>query len=141
MSYAAVADLVARYGEATITGLTDLNRKGTVDADTAQQALDDAAAEIDGYLMNRYELPLPKPLRILTVYCCDIAIYRLCTGKRQLTEDIAHRYEAAVKFLQLVAAGKVELGKTESDGEKPAVQNNGVMFTTQEKVFGRDSVY
>ena len=61
--------------------------------------------------------------------------------KRQLTEDIVHRYEAAVKFLQLVAAGKVGLGVTEPAGEKPAVQGNGVMFTTQEKVFGRDSVY
>ena len=112
-----------------------------MDETVAQQALDDAAAEIDGYLMNRYTLPLPKPLRILTVYCCDIAVYRLCTGKRQLTEDIVHRYEAAVKFLQLVAAGKVGLGVTDPAGEKPAVQGNGVMFTTQEKVFGRDSVY
>ncbi len=61
--------------------------------------------------------------------------------ERQLTEDIVHRYEAAVKFLQLVAAGKVGLGVTEPAGEKPAVQGNGVMFTAQEKVFGRDSVY
>lgn len=141
MSYATVADLVLRYGEATITGLTDLSRQGKVDADVARQALDDAAAEIDGYLINRYTLPLPMVLRILTVYCCDIAVYRLCTGKRQLTEDIVHRYEAAVKYLQLVAAGKVGLGVAEPDGEKPAVQGDGVMFTAQEKVFGRDSVY
>ena len=141
MSYANVADLILRYGEATITGLTDMKRTGLVDNEVAQQGLDDAAAEINGYIAQRYLLPLPKPLRLLAIYCCDIAVYRLCTGKRQLTEDIVHRYEAAVKFLQLVAAGKVGLGVTEPAGEKPAVQGNGVMFTTQEKVFGRDSVY
>ena len=140
MSYASVADLVLRYGEATITGLTDLKRTGLVDNEVAQQGLDDAAAEINGYIAHRYLLPLPKPLRLLTIYCCDIAVYRLATGKRQLTEDMVHRYEAAVAYLKLVAAGKAGLGVGEAAGEKPNV-NNGVVFTTKEKVFGRDSVY
>lgn len=141
MSYASVADLVVRYGEATITGLTDLSRKGVVDSAVAEQALDDASAEIDGYLMSRYQLPMTSAMRILTVYCCDIAVYRLCTGKRQLTEDIVHRYEAAQKFLQLVAAGKVGLGINMPSGEKAVVQSDGVVFSAKEKVFGRDSIY
>lgn len=141
MSYASIADLVLRYGEATITGLTDLKRSGLVDNEVAQQGLDDAAAEINGYLAGRYTLPLPHPLRLLVVYCCDIAVYRLATGKRQLTEDMVHRYEAAIGYLKLVAAGKAGLGVGEAAGEKPEVQSNGVVFTTKEKVFGRDSVY
>lgn len=90
MAYATVADLVARYTEPTIAGLTDLTRLGSVNAEIAQQGLDDASAEIDGYLASRYELPLPAPVRLLSLYCCDIAVYRLATGKRQLTEDMVH---------------------------------------------------
>ena len=141
MSYASVADLVLRYGEATITGLTDLKRSGLVDNEVAQQGLDDASAEINGYLAGRYTLPLPHPLRLLVVYCCDMAVYRLATGKRQLTEDMVHRYEAAVAYLKLVAAGKAGLGVGDTADEKPEVQSNGVVFGAKEKVFGRDSVY
>ena len=74
MAYATVADLVARYTEPTIAGLTDLTRLGSVNAEIAQQGLDDASAEIDGYLASRYELPLPTPVRLLSLYCCDIAV-------------------------------------------------------------------
>jgi phage gp36-like protein len=141
MSYANVADLILRYGEATITGLTDMKRTGLVDNEVAQQGLDDAAAEINGYIAQRYLLPLPKPLRLLAIYCCDIAVYRLATGKRQLTEDMVLRYQAAIGYLKLVAAGKAGLGVGDAAAEKPEVQNNGVVFNTKEKVFGRDSVY
>ena len=43
MAYATVADLVARYTEPTIAGLTDLTRLGSVNAEIAQQGLDDAS--------------------------------------------------------------------------------------------------
>ncbi len=39
MAYATVADLVARYTEPTIAGLTDLTRVGSVNAEIAQQGL------------------------------------------------------------------------------------------------------
>lgn len=141
MAYATVADLVARYTEPTIAGLTDLTRVGSVNAEIAQQGLDDASAEIDGYLASRYELPLPAPVRLLSLYCCDIAVYRLATGKRQLTEDMVHRYEAAIAYLKLVASGKAGLGVAENTDPKPTVQGDAVMFAAKEKVFGRDSVY
>jgi len=141
MAYATVADLVARYTEPTIAGLTDLTRLGSVNAEIAQQGLDDASAEIDGYLASRYELPLPTPVRLLILYCCDIAVYRLATGKRQLTEDMVHRYEAAIAYLKLVASGKAGLGVAENADPKPTVQGDAVMFAAKEKVFGRDSVY
>lgn len=141
MAYASVADLVLRYTEPTIAGLTDLKRLGAVDVEVAQQGLDDAAAEIDGYLAGRYELPLPTPVRLLSMYCCDIAVYRLATGKRQLTEDMVHRYEAAIAYLKLVAAGKAGLGVAENADPKPTVQGDAVVFTAKEKVFGRDSHY
>ena len=39
MAYATVADLVARYTEPTIAGLTDLTRLGSVNAEIAQHVM------------------------------------------------------------------------------------------------------
>lgn len=139
MSYAGIRDLMLRYGEATIIGLTDIYREGRINPTVAQQGLDDAAAEIDGYLAARYRLPLPQPVRLLTVYCCDMAVYRLATGKRQLTEEMVQRYEAALKYLKLLAEGRAMLG-IEHDAAAPAPKNQ-VVFAAKEKVFGRDSIY
>ena len=139
MSYATPADMLARYGEATMIGLSDLERRGVIDDATVQMALDDATAEIDGYL-NRYRRPFATVPRILTVYCCDIARYRLATGMRQLTDDIQSRYDAAIAYLKLVARGQAGISGLPLLGEVDTV-GAVVMQTPPNKVFGRDQPY
>ncbi|MCR6494794.1 DUF1320 family protein [Thermomonas sp. S9] len=39
--------------------------------------LDDAQAEIDGYIASRYKLPLPTVPAALARIACDVARYRL----------------------------------------------------------------
>ena len=136
MSYATPADMLARYGEATMVGLSDLTRRGVIEEATVQLALDDATAEIDGYL-NRYRRPYAPVPRILTVYCCDIARYRLATGLRQLTDDIQARYDAAIGYLKLVARGQAGISGLPLAGEVGTV-GAVVMQTPPDKVFGRD---
>lgn len=136
MSYATPADMLARYGEATMVGLSDLTRRGVIEEATVQLALDDATAEIDGYL-NRYRRPFATVPRILTVYCCDIARYRLATGLRQLTNDIQARYDAAIGYLKLVARGQAGISGLPLAGEVDTV-GAVVMQTPPDKVFGRD---
>ena len=69
MSYATPADMLARYGEATMVGLSDLTRRGVMEEATVQLALDDATAEIDGYL-NRYRRPFAtSPATVLLPDC------------------------------------------------------------------------
>ena len=60
MPYATVTDLQDRLGVPRLVQLTDLADPsvGLVDPAVAQKALDDAEAEIDGYLGGRYALPL-----------------------------------------------------------------------------------
>lgn len=139
MSYATVADMVLRFGESVMVQLTDLARSGQVDHAAAQMALDDAAAEIDGYL-NRYTRPFATVPRILTVYCCDMARYRLATGMRQLTDDVQSRYDAAVGYLRLVATGRASLGGLPAS-QAPATDNTVVFAEPVQKVFGRDRAY
>ncbi len=79
MPYATIVDLQDRLGEARLVQLTDRADPplGVVDVVVAQKALDDADAEIDGYLAGRYVLPLATAPAVLRVHAITIASYRL----------------------------------------------------------------
>lgn len=138
MPYALTADMIARYGTDDLIRLTD--RTGSLDViDTAvlTTALDDASAEINGYLTKRYSLPLANPPRILVTYCCDIAYYRLLG-----TQEIAQAtklYESAIDFLKRVARGEVSLGD-ETPGDSQAASPGPVFEEGPDRVFGRDQL-
>lgn len=108
MSYASVADLVARYGEAELIQRTDRAGAGVIDAAVAQRALDDAAAEIDGHLAARYRLPLATVPPLLSRVACDIARYRL--WEDLASEEVRKRYEDARRLLENLSRGTVSLG-------------------------------
>lgn len=81
------------------------------------QAVEDAGAEIDGYLAKRYPVPLTRVPQVIAKYAKDIAAYNLITrigiGKDDDREQNYYkRYQAALRFLELVAKGTVELGLT-----------------------------
>ena len=139
ISYATLDELCLRYGDNTVLQLTDLERRGQINADIAQQALLDATAEIDGYL-NRYTRPFPQIPRLLTVYCCDIAIYRLATGMRQGNDDMDTRYKHAIDYLKQVARGTATISGLPENGQLGT--GDTVIFNQpQQKVFGRDRPY
>ena len=139
MNYATANDMVERFGESVMIGLTDLTHAGVVDTAKAELALEDATAEIDGYL-GRYQLPLNPVPKILRVYACDIARYRLATGMRQTNDDLLSRYEAAISYLKLVAKGVASLGGLPA-GEDLSTDNSVQITDPQEKVFGRGNAY
>ncbi len=109
MSYATVTDLVARFGEAELIGITDRADPPAeaVDADVADAAIADAVGEIDAYLGVRYALPVsPVPAHLVAV-TCDIARYRL-HGSR-VTDEVRQRYEDGLRWLKDVAQGRALL--------------------------------
>ena len=123
MSYAAVADLLARYGEDELVQLTDRVGAGVADAPAMERALQDAAAEIDGYLAVRHALPLASVPPLLARIACDIARYRLWDDRA--SEEVRTRYEDARRVLEAIAAGRVTLGVTPPEspaGPSPAVR-------------------
>jgi phage gp36-like protein len=104
MAYATLQDFTDRFGAAELTQLT-----GSAGMTAAlQRALDDAAAEIDGYLATRYALPLSTVPTVLVRVGCDIARYRL--WDQAASEEVAARYASAVQFLTSVSKGIVQLG-------------------------------
>jgi phage gp36-like protein len=108
MAYAVLADLEAAFGAKEVLLLSDRNRDQIADADVVSRAIEDAEAEINSYLSARYVVPLgPVPAQVRTL-TCDIARYRLdAANPRQATKD---RYDAAVRTLRDLAAGKASLG-------------------------------
>jgi len=129
MSYASPNDMIARYPSRDLVQLSNEDpTQTTVNVAALQQALNDAAAEIDGYLESRFALPLADPPAVLSRLTCDIAMYRL-QSLRPLHDlaDARKRYEDAVDLLVRVARGEVTLGLAADNVE--AAQAAGAVVT------------
>lgn len=135
--YATVQSMTARFGEYEMIALSDRAKTGHIDAAVVQDAIDDAASEIDTYLAGRYLLPLSPAPKVLNGVCCDIARYRLCGGETRDTEEIRTRYKYATNFLQRVASGDITLGTTPTGATQEPDQS--VQFSTGTRVFGREN--
>jgi phage gp36-like protein len=121
MTYAQPSDMIARYSNRDLVQLTNDDPTQTaVDQTVLQQALADAAAEIDGYLESRFTLPLTDPPAVLARLTCDVAMYRL-QALRPLHDlaEARRRYDDAVALLMRVADGTLTLGLA-PDNQEPA---------------------
>ena len=121
--YATVDDLIDRFGEAEMIGLTDPDNTAVQSA-RAQRKLDDAHALANGYVGMAYRLPLagcakpaPQPGNpqavetvappLLARLVCDIARYYLYDDK--CTDEVLKRYEQAKQELLHISQGKATL--------------------------------
>ncbi|CVF20798.1 phage protein Gp36 family protein [Serratia marcescens] len=148
MYYATFTQLTERYAERDLRLITDPDAQA-LDAGRAEQALADAAAEIDAWLDRRYVLPLvsidgePIAAPVVLVRCaCDIAIYRLQTLRpADDIKDARQRYEDVVKLLKAIGCGDVSLpgAKLRADvADNPASQSAGMpQFGQPPSLFGR----
>lgn len=117
MTYATQQDLIDRFAQTELIQITDRANIGVIDATVLGQALADADAEIESYLVGRYALPLASVPPILTRIACDIARYHLYDDR--VTEQVRLRYEDVRKLLDSIATGKVQLGLPASAGAAP----------------------
>jgi phage gp36-like protein len=86
-------------------------------------AIADACAEIDGYLVGRYALPLDPVPPVLEKFCADLSAYALLGSKRldeEKDKDFVRRAEAARAFLTKVAEGKFSLATPATSGHEAA---------------------
>lgn len=105
-------------------------------------AIEDADGEIDGYLAKRYTVPISPTPKIINKLSKDIAIYNLFSrvGIDESSEEknYLNRYNAAIKFLTLVAEGKVSLG-AEADNPATAAAT-GFSVKSNPRIFTRDKL-
>jgi phage gp36-like protein len=149
VTYAIPNDMIARYPNRDLVELSNEDpTQTTVNTATLQQALDDASAEIDGYLESRFALPLDDPPMVLTRLTCDIAMYRM-QSLRPLHDlvDARKRYDDAVELLVRVARGEVTLGLAADNTEPPQAAGSVVTKSggdasgpLQQRIFDRGSL-
>ena len=101
-------------------------------------AIADADAEIDGYLAKRYAVPLAPAPRVINKVYNLVSRIGIDEGTDQKT--YLNRYNAAIKFLTLVAEGTVSIGTETEDPASAAaggfkVKSNSRLFT-REKMRG-----
>jgi len=101
--YATRADMEVRFG---VNEISNLKAMQTVE-NAIEQALQDAAEEIDSYVAVKYQLPLPEIPSTLKRIACNIARYRLYFQRP--TEEVENRYKAEIDFLKRIADGKATL--------------------------------
>jgi phage gp36-like protein len=142
MAYANETDIIALYGAELLDMLADKTGDGVRDAAAVARALDDAASLIDGYLSQRYTLPLAAVPALLKTLCIDIALYRLASNPALLSDDARRRYDDAVKFLRDIGAGKASLGLS-AGGDGAASEAAGaqmILIESSDRVFSRDKL-
>lgn len=101
--YATKDDLVLRYSAAEVAQL----ERGLTPEQSIGTSIQDATEIVNGYISAQYTVPLLHPPANIKIYVCDIARYLLY--KSRATEEVRQRYEDAISFLKLVAAGKAKL--------------------------------
>ena len=103
-------------------------------------AIADADGEIDGYLAKRYAVPLAPVPKVINKFSKDIAVYNLFSriGIDEGTDQKTYlnRYNAAVRFLTMVAEGKVSIG-SDTDGDPSSAAAIGFTVQSNPRLFSR----
>lgn len=117
---------------------------GPISRTTSSARRPSSTASWTGYLAKRYAVPLAPAPRVINKFSKDIAVYNLFSriGIDEGTDQKTYlnRYNAAIKFLTLVAEGTVSIGTETEDPASAAaggfkVKSNSRLFT-REKMRG-----
>jgi len=138
MPYASLQMLVKRFGERTLVQLTDRAEvaTGEMDVTVVDQELANTDAVINGYLGNRYRLPLDPVPDQVTDLALSIAIYKLHVFAPD--QKIKDDYQDALRMLRDIAAGTVKL---DAAGVEPASSGaSGVEFIDRERPLSPESM-
>ncbi len=111
----------------------------------ASDAVADACAEIDGYLAKRYSLPFTRTPKVLNKLAKDIAAYNMVSragiDESDRDKTFLNRYNAAIKFLTMIAEGKASVGLEDGDGTgDSSAAADGFRMRSSERLFSRASM-
>ena len=143
MSYATLEQLIERYGESMLVGLTDRGEiaTGAIDNDVVARALADTDAVIDARLAARYDLAsiAASVPAILIDIALSIAIWKL--HRHEPNQKIKDDYADAMKQLSALSDGSARLplaggGEPQSTGTTGARVTDRARPLTEESMTG-----
>lgn len=104
-------NLKDRFGETLLIRLTDDENLGVIDAAKVDRAVAAVAGLIDGYLRDRYPLPISTIPAELASYAEDLVLERLYSGRpeREPVGPVQQRANDARAWLREVQKGNANL--------------------------------
>ena len=115
----------------------------TIDTDVLAEVMEDAEAEVDGYLGVRFSLPLTAVPSVIAGIASRITRYKLYTTRGGEVEAWLDKdYQRAIEMLEEIRDGQLDVGLTAA-GANPAVSQNAdhaVRATSTAPVFGRSNM-
>lgn len=133
--YITLDDLKQAIDEDRLIELTDDDRQGAVDQSKIDAAINVAQGEVDGYLQERYSIPLVPVPALVKGACRDITVYHLYSRKTEEVPDTRQkRYDNAIKLLTKIAAGQISLGITSPPAE---TTTDSMKVSTQSAIFSK----
>jgi phage gp36-like protein len=139
MSYILPSDLESGgLSNAQLIQLTDDAKTGQVDTDKVTKAIEDAEAEVNGYLAKRYTVPIGAPIpNLVQKLSTDIAVWNLYRRRQRAPENVRQAYEDAIKTLSKIADGTIVLDVAVAP---PAATLTGGEVFGPERIFTRDTL-
>ena len=139
MAYATITHLTDRIGTTLMIALTDRGEvpTGAVDTAVVDRALVDAEALVDGYLANKYTLPLSDVPGLLVDITAAIAVWKLYIT--DAPDKIRADYDQAMRSLRDIADGRIRLVGV-AGIEAPTSGAQGVETNDRERPFTPDNL-
>lgn len=108
--YCAIADIEGAIGQGNLTMLSNDSGEGSVNIELVEDIINSVSGIMDGYIRNRYDLPLKQNHYVLKKACTDLSVYELY--KRRGDEENKTRrlaYEDAIDILEKIQKGFISL--------------------------------
>ncbi len=147
MAYITTSQLSARLGSTLYARLTDRVNGTTASETVAQQIVDEAEAEANSYLAQRYATPVdltahPELQDILAARVLDLAEFTAWKGSPFINDPpqrVHQLYAAAIGWLESVAAGRFPLPASSPPASRTA-EDAGPRYAGGGRVFTADEL-
>lgn len=109
-------------------------------------AIDDASAEINGYLLKKYSTNFLKRNKAINKFCKDITLYNILSRSGNDEDNRENnyylRYKNAIKFLENLAKGTIEITQDDNSQDEEEIKNTriGININSSKKLFSRQSL-
>lgn len=110
MTYATVAQLKEVVPARDLALLTDFEGAAVASDARLIAALEDATAEIDGYIAKVVTLPITPVPRVLTILARDLAMHRLYINLGHDADGYKRLRSDAIALLKSIAKGETAIG-------------------------------
>lgn len=124
----------------TLLQLTNDNQQDSLNTELLNNLIEIKSAEIDGYLIGRYQLPLKNSYPILKEICAALVVIALRQRRKVglLTEAETAEYDRIIAKLKAIQKGEFILN--EPSGSSSENVSSKIYYTKKTDIFGSSNL-